>query len=184
MEFYFILIYKGDFKVIPVSRHKQQFRVLCLAELPKLALEWHLNTETTLPVLQGLCTVLFAIISKEHGFSSGANSCLVSFAVMLSAQAGSSAACFSRNVCLNVYSALCLCWTRRDQSMCLELRMEAVWLGTSSHSQSHVCTYTYTYIPLPLICTGTWGRRKFSKNHVFPSDGHQRSGLPLRERRL
>lgn len=52
------------------------------------------------------------------------------------------------SVCLNVYSALCLCWKRKDQSVSLKLKMEAVWLGISSHSQSHVrvqvLTWTYS----------------------------------------
>lgn len=75
------------------------------------------------------------------------------------------------NVCLNVYSALCLCWKRKDQSMCLRFKMEAVWLGTSSHSQSPGCTCTYTYVPCPpSLLEPRTGDRKSSCSFRWPSE--------------
>lgn len=96
------LFFQGEFsRLIPVSRGRRQCRVLWLLEQLGLALEGFLNTETRVILFcKGPCTVLSAMTSKGCGFSSRANSCLVSFAVLFSAQAGSRAACFSRD-CLS-----------------------------------------------------------------------------------
>lgn len=100
-------------------------------------------------------------------------------------------------VCLNVYSALCLCWKKKDQSVCFELKMEAAWWGTSSHSWSHtyvhVCPCTCPCPSSPLEprlgatalksgCSFRW--RCLPENQAVPLDGHQRSGLPLQGSRL
>lgn len=84
------------------SQFQEVNRVLCLLELPGLALEWYLTQKPTLLLLfcTSPCIVIFAIVLEERGFSNSANSCLVSFAVLFSARAGSSAACFSRE-CLS-----------------------------------------------------------------------------------
>lgn len=112
--------FNGEFgRLIPVSRGRQQCRVLCLLEQLGLALEGLLNTETRVTLFcRGPCTVLSATISKGCGFSSRANSCLVSFAALFSAQAGSRAACFSRD-CLSKCVRCSVFMLEKERSKCV-----------------------------------------------------------------
>lgn len=75
---------------------------------------------------RGPCTVLFATVSRVWiQQQSEQLSCVIRCLVLFPRQ-GVVQLVSAGNVCLNVYSALCLCWKRKDQSMCLELKMEAV----------------------------------------------------------
>lgn len=146
----------------PSFKRQQQGKALCLPELLGLTLEWHLNTETHVALLgRGPCTVLFSTTSKGGGFSSIANSCLLSFAVLFSAQAESRAACFSRNCLSNCVLCLCLCWKKKDQSV-LWVKNGSCVIRDFIVSQSHVCAHVCTWMnPMLPTTTGTWGGRMF-----------------------
>lgn len=158
-------------RLIPASRGKRQWRVSCLPELTELPPKRYLHAEShvTLSVLQG---------SLHHALSAGsATQPTAASCHPLSCSLPGQGVVQLVSVCLNVYSALCLCWKRKDQSVSLKLKMEAVWLGTSSHSQSHVHVHvlTWTY-SCPSSPPEPWSQ--FSENQAVPLGGHQRSGLP------